>query len=245
MVGAFSIAAILGIWEIAARSGALNPVLLPRPSLISSTVLELVLSGQVISPLGHTLALFSAGYGIACILGISFGIAMGTSKILYGLLEPLVEILRPIPKPALVPALFLFLGIGNMTMVTVVVLAVLFPVLINTLQGVRNLDPILLDTARTFHLSRVKTIRLVILPAITPTIFAGMRVGLGLGLVLVVLAEMLAGDNGVGFLILDLQRSFQIKEMFAWLFVLIVLGGGITILFNVIEAWLLPWRGRS
>jgi hypothetical protein len=88
-------------------------------------------------------------------------------------------------------------------------------------------------------------IRSVILPATTPSIFAGMRVGLGLGLVLVVLAEMLAGETGIGFLILDLQRSFQIKEMFAWLFILVLLGGGLPYLFNKIEVYLLPWRGRA
>jgi ABC-type nitrate/sulfonate/bicarbonate transport system permease component len=244
-LGVFSIATILTIWEISGRTGALDPVLLPRPSLILLTFLDIVFSGRFASPLAHTLALFAVGYGIACVLGVSLGIAMGTSPTLYGVFEPLVEILRPIPKPALVPALFLFLGIGNLTMVTVVVLAVLFPVVINTLQGVRSLDPVLLDTARTFQLSRRRTIQSVILPATTPLIFAGMRVGLGLGLVLVVLAEMLAGETGIGFLILDLQRSFQIKEMFAWLLILVLLGGGLTFLFNKIEAYLVPWRGRA
>lgn len=245
IVGIFSIATILAIWEISGRIGALDPVLLPRPSSILSTFIDIVASGKFAAPLAHTVGLFVAGYGIACGLGISLGIAMGTSPTLYGLFEPLVEILRPIPKPALVPALFLFLGIGNLTMITVVVLAVLFPVLINTLQGVRSLDPVLLDTARTFQLSRWRTIRSVILPATTPMILAGMRVGLGLGLVLVVLAEMLAGETGVGFLILDLQRSFQIREMFAWLFILVLLGGGLTFLFNAVETHLLPWRGRA
>jgi ABC-type nitrate/sulfonate/bicarbonate transport system permease component len=245
ILGASSIAGILVIWEISGRTGVLDPVLLPRPSLILSTLLDIVLSGRFAVPLAHTLALFAVGYGLACVIGISLGIAMGTSPVLYGIFEPLVEILRPIPKPALVPALFLFLGIGNLTMVTIVVLAVVFPVIINTLQGVRSLDPVLLDTARTFQLSRLRTIRVVVLPAAAPSIFAGMRVGLGLGLVLVVLAEMLAGETGVGFLILDLQRSFHIKEMFAWLFILVLLGGGLTLLFDSIETYLLPWRGRA
>jgi ABC-type nitrate/sulfonate/bicarbonate transport system permease component len=245
ILGVSSIATILAIWEISARTGALDPVLLPRPSFIFSAFVDIVLSGRFVAPLGHTLALFAVGYGIACVLGISLGIAMGTSATLYGVFEPLVEILRPIPKPALVPALFLFLGIGYLTMVTVVVLGVLFPIVINTQQGVRSLDPVLLDTVHTFQLSRWKAIRSVILPAATPSIFAGMRVGLGLGLVLVILAEMLAGETGIGFLILDLQRSFQIKQMFAWLLILVLLGGGLMFLFNKVEVYLLPWRGRA
>jgi ABC-type nitrate/sulfonate/bicarbonate transport system permease component len=153
--------------------------------------------------------------------------------------------LRPIPKSALVPVLFLFLGIGKTTMITVVVLAAVFPILISTFQGVKALDPILLETARTFQVSRGRTIFMVILPASLPMILAGMRVALGLGLVLVILAEMLAGEDGIGFRILDLQRAFQIRDMFAWIFVLSALGGGLTVLFDLVERRLVPWCGKT
>jgi ABC-type nitrate/sulfonate/bicarbonate transport system permease component len=161
------------------------------------------------------------------------------------LFEPLVEIVRPIPKSALVPVLFLFLGIGKATMVVIVVLAAVFPILISTFQGVRGLDPVLLETARTFQVSRWRTIFSIVLPASLPMILAGMRVALGLGLVLVILAEMLAGEDGIGFRVLDLQRAFQIREMFAWIFVLVVLGGGLMLLFDMIERRLVPWRGKT
>ncbi len=249
IVGAISLLATLLAWEAAGRSGWLNPVLAPAPSLIGDALLELVRSGDVLAPLLHTVALFAAGYALACglgiALGIALGLAMGTSPVLYGLLEPLVELVRPIPKPALVPALFLFLGIGKATMLTVVVLAVVFPVLINTLQGVRSLDPVLVDTARTFQISRLRTILCVCLPGALPMILSGMRVGLGLGLALAILAEMLAGETGIGFLILDLQRSFQIREMFAWIAVLAAIGGALTVAFDAVERWAVPWLGRS
>jgi ABC-type nitrate/sulfonate/bicarbonate transport system permease component len=244
-VGAASLAAVLLLWELAGAARWINPTLLPPPSRIFETLAGIVASGKFLGPLWHTFALFATGYAIACALGVGLGVAMGTSPTLYGLLEPLVEIIRPIPKPALVPALFLFLGIGKTTMVTVIVLAVLFPVLINTLQGVRGLDPVLLDTARTFHVSRFRTIWAVVLPATLPMVLAGMRLGLGLGLVLAILAEMLAGESGLGFLILDLQRSFQIREMFAWIVILVVLGGGLTIAFDAMEKRFVPWRGRA
>lgn len=244
-LGLASILAVLGAWEVAGRLGALNPVLMPRPSLVAETLWGILASGEFVSPLAHTLALFFVGYGIACALGVALGLLMGASPALYGLLEPLVELVRPLPKPALVPALFLFLGIGPATMVTVVVLAAVFPVLINTLQGVRGIDPVLIDTARTFGCSRARTLLAVVLPAAMPMILAGMRVALGLGLVLVVLAEMLAGESGLGYLILDLQRSFQIREMYAWIAVLAALGGGLAVAFDRADQRLVPWRGRA
>lgn len=243
--GLVSPTVVLSIWELAGVVGWVNPILLPRPSQIVQSLVQLVSDGGVVVPLARTVALFAVGYSLASLIGISVGIAMATSRMLYGLLEPLVEIIRPIPKSALVPVLFLFLGIGKLTMITVVVLAAVFPVLISTYQGVKGLDPILLETARTFQVPRLRTIFSIVLPASLPMILAGMRVALGLGLVLVILAEMLAGEDGVGFRILDLQRSFQIRDMFAWIFVLIALGGGLTMLFNLVERHLIPWRGKN
>jgi len=245
LLGLISPLALLSLWELAGARNWVNPILLPRPSQIIDTLGGLIASGSVFGPLTHTLALFAFGYGLACLIGTCLGIAMGTSRTLYGVLEPLVEILRPVPKSALVPVLFLFLGIGKVTMITIVVLAVVFPVLISTLQGVRGLDPVLLETARTFQVSRLRMIVSVVLPASLPMILAGMRVGLGLGLVLVILAEMLAGETGLGFQILDLQRSFHIRDMFAWIFILVALGGSLTILFNGMEKRLIPWRGKA
>ncbi len=241
LLGLISPLALLSLWELAGARNWVNPILLPRPSQIIDTLGGLIASGSVFGPLTHTLALFAFGYGLACLIGTCLGIAMGTSRTLYGLLEPLVEILQS----ALVPVLFLFLGIGKVTMITIVVLAVVFPVLISTLQGVRGLDPVLLETARTFQVSRLRMIVSVVLPASLPMILAGMRVGLGLGLVLVILAEMLAGETGLGFQILDLQRSFHIRDMFAWIFILVALGGSLTILFNGMEKRLIPWRGKA
>jgi ABC-type nitrate/sulfonate/bicarbonate transport system permease component len=243
--GLMSPAVVISIWEVAGTLGWVNPILLPRPSQIVQSLIELVADGAVVSPLVHTVALFAVGYTIASLIGVALGVAMAVSRTLYGLFEPLVEIIRPIPKSALVPVLFLFLGIGKATMITVVVLAAVFPVLISTFQGVKGLDPVLLETARTFQTSRSRTIFSIILPASLPMILAGMRVALGLGLVLVILAEMLAGENGIGFRVLDLQRAFQIREMFAWIFVLIALGGGLMMLFDRVERRLVPWRGRT
>lgn len=244
LIGLLSLAAIVALWEFSARTRLVNPVLLPPPSAIALALTNLIANGDFWRPLGHTLALFAAGYSIACLFGIVIGMWMGISPFAYGLMEPLVELLRPVPKSALVPALFLFLGIGPTTMVTVVVLAAVFPVLINVFQGVRNMDPVLLETARTFRCSRWRTVWSVILPATLPAILTGMKVALSLGIVLAVLAEMLAGQNGLGFAILDSQRSFQTQQMYAWIAVLAAFGASISLLFDGIEKIAVPWQGR-
>ena len=243
----FGLLSILGamlLWELICRAGLVNLSLLPPPSQIAPALWKILASGSFLTPLGQTLGMLLIGYTIACAAGVALGLLMGCSDYLYGLLEPLVEVIRPIPKPALIPAMVVFLGIGAGMKITMVALAALFPVLINTLQGVRGVDPVLLATARTLGCSRLATIRKIILPASLPMILTGMRVSLSMGLVLVILAEMLAAESGIGFLILDLQRSFQVRPMYAWIAILAVVGLLLNVLFEMVEDRAVPWRAK-
>jgi ABC-type nitrate/sulfonate/bicarbonate transport system permease component len=243
--GTLAVLLTLSAWELLGRTGVFNPALLPAPSVVLATLGNVVRHESLVQPLLQTLGLMAAGYTIACTCGIALGLAMGCSEAVYTLMEPLVELVRPIPKPALIPPLFLFLGIGLKTMLFIVALAAFFPVLINTVQGVRGVDPVLLNTARTLRLSKFAVTFRIVLPAALPMVATGMRVSLALALTLVVLAEMLAGDSGVGFLILDMQRSFQIQKMYAWLVVLAVVGLALNAIFEWGERRLLPWRGHQ
>ena len=243
----FGLLSILGamlLWELICRAGLVNLSLLPPPSQIAPALWKILASGSFLTPLGQTLGMLLIGYTIACMAGVALGLLMGCSDYLYGLLEPLVEVIRPIPKPALIPAMVVFLGIGAGMKITMVALAALFPVLINTLQGVRGVDPVLLATARTLGCSRLATIRKIILPASLPMILTGMRVSLSMGLVLVILAEMLAAESGIGFLILDLQRSFQVRPMYAWIVILAAVGLTLNMLFELVEDRAVPWRAK-
>jgi len=243
----FGLLSILGamlLWELICRAGLVNLSLLPPPSQIAPALWKILASGSFLAPLGQTLGMLLIGYTIACAAGVALGLLMGCSDYLYGLLEPLVEVIRPIPKPALIPAMVVFLGIGAGMKITMVALAALFPVLINTLQGVRGVDPVLLATARTLGCSRLATIRKIILPASLPMILTGMRVSLSMGLVLVILAEMLTAESGIGFLILDLQRSFQVRPMYAWIAILAVVGLLLNVLFEMVEDRAVPWRAK-
>lgn len=242
--GLLSILIVLLLWELICRAGLVNLNLLPPPSQIAPALWKILASGSFIVPLGQTLSMLAIGYTIACVAGVGLGLLLGCSDAAYGLLEPLIEVIRPIPKPALIPAMVVFLGIGAEMKITIVALATLFPVLINTLQGVRGVDPILLATARTLGCSRFETIRKIILPAALPMILTGMRVSLGMGLVLVILAEMLAAETGIGFLILDMQRSFQVRPMYAWIVILAAIGLVLNVVFEMVEDRAVPWRAK-
>jgi ABC-type nitrate/sulfonate/bicarbonate transport system permease component len=232
---------LLGL-ELAARGGMVDATFLPPPSAIFATFVRIVVSGAVIAPLLHTTALLGAGYGIGCAAAICLGILMGYSRPIYNLFEPLTELLRPLPKPALLPALILFLGLGATMEVTIVALGAFFPVLINTLQGVRAVDPVMIDTARTFGHKTPAVWRRILLPASAPYVLAGMRISLGLGLILVVTSEMLSGTGGLGDAILSAQRTFLVTDSYAWLVILALFGVVLTAAFNWAERRVAFWH---
>src|SRR6185437_1470743 len=169
----------LAALEIASRKGLVNPTFLPPPSAIFATFWGIIASGGFAAPL-------------------ALGVVMGSSRPVFNLFEPLTELLRPLPKPALLPVLILFLGLGARMEITIVALGCFFPVLINTIQGVRAVEPTMINTARTFGHGTMAIWRRILLPASAPYILAGMRISLGLGLILVVTAEMIAGSGGLG-----------------------------------------------
>lgn len=241
LAGAATLLVLLGLLEVAVRSGSVNAAIVPPPSVIASKLGTILGGGAFLDPLLQTLRLLAIAYGIGCLLGVGVGLLMGRFAWVHDLLEPLVEVLRPLPKPALLPPLILFLGLGDAMKLTVIALGVFFPVLINTVQGVRGTEPVQLDAARTFGHGRSAQLFKVILPSALPLVFAGMRVSLGLGLVLVVIAEMLAGTGGVGFLIIDMQRSFRIADMYAWIVILAVVGFCLNLVFLRLERRAIHW----
>src|SRR5690606_15080272 len=227
--------------ELAVRTGHVNGALVPAPSAVAVRVADIVASGELFAPLGTTLYLLFTAFFLASAVAIVAGLLMGRFDALYNLLEPLVEVLRPLPKPALLPPLILFLGLGDAMKLTVIGLGVFFPVLINTVQGVRGVDPVLVDTGRTFRCGRLALLLRIVLPAALPMILAGMRVALALGLILVVIAEMLAGTGGLGYLIIDMQRTFRVQHMYGWIVILAVLGYVLNAVFLKLEQRAIHW----
>lgn len=233
---------VLAVVEAAVAVDLVDGALVPSPTKVAGRFAEIILSGKFVQPLGQTLRLLIIGYSIGCILAIIMGLLMGSSRAFYNLFEPLLEMLRPLPKPALLPPLVLFLGLGSPMKITIVALAVFFPVVINTIQGVVGVDRILVDSGRTFGHSPIRVLLNIILPAALPTILTGMRVGLALGLILVVLAEMLTGTGGVGYVIVDMQRSFRTIDMYAWIVLLALFGYVLNAAFVAVERRITIWR---
>lgn len=231
------------MWECAARAEWINTALVPAPTQVVRVLTTMVVTGQVWAPTWETLKLILVSFAIASLLGVSFGVTMGVSRTAYNLLEPLVELIRPIPKPALIPPLFLFFGIGWTSMVIIVTVAAVFPVLTNTLAGVRGIDPVLLNTARTFRTAHM--VRSVVLPAALPSVFTGMKVSIGIAVVLVAIAEVLAGQSGVGMRLVEEQRAFVADRMYAWVVLLSALGVSLVVLLQKLESLVVPWRGKD
>jgi ABC-type nitrate/sulfonate/bicarbonate transport system permease component len=236
------IAVLLGLWEVASRSAWVDPLTVPPVSAIFESWWDSLVSGQLWEAVGPTLRRLATGLALAVVVGIGVGLLMGTIPMAYRLLEPLTEFIRPIPSSAYIPVAILFLGLDDGMKVTVIFLACLFPVLLNTYAGVRAVDKVLVDTGRTFGVLGLKAVRQIVLPAATPSIMTGVRVSLGISLIVAVIAEMLAGGSGIGYLILDSQRTFQVAQVFAGIFTLGVLGYALNAAFLRLEQRLLRWR---
>lgn len=240
--GIILVLGILVVWQLSSANGWIDPVELPRVSTIFVSWFHIIVGGALPKQLMPSLGRIFAGFSIAAAAAIPLGLLMGTVPFIYRLLEPITEFVRPIPSSAYIPIAILFLGIDNGMKVFIVFLGCFFPILLNTYGGVRGVDPILIDTGRTFGLSRGQALRQIILPAALPSVLTGMRISLGIALIVVVIAEMIAGNSGIGYFILDRQRIFRVPEMFAGIFTLGVLGYVINFAFLRIEHHFLRWR---
>ena len=242
LIGVAFIGLLLVLWEIAAANAIFPPMSFPRISSILVTWWQLVVSGELPGEVLPSLWRMFAGYFIGVALGVGLGLLMGYVRFFYNLLEPITEVLRPIPSPAYLPIVILFLGIDDEMKIFMIAFATLFPVLLNTYSGVRSVDPIQLQTARTFGVAGRRLLTQVVLPAASPYIFTGMRISLAVALIVMVISEMVAASSGIGYFILSAQRGFKIRDMFAGVLTLALLGYVLNRLFLAIENRVLAWH---
>jgi ABC-type nitrate/sulfonate/bicarbonate transport system permease component len=242
--GIILIVLLLALWQFSAVYVMDTPTW-PPVTRIFAAWYENVADGTLIMHLLATLWRQMLGYSLAVTLGITLGLAMGYYRILNNLFEPLVEVFRPIPGPAYLPVLVLFVGIGNEMKVVLVMIASLFPILLNTYAGVRAIDPVQLDTARTLGLTTAQTMREVVLPAASPQILTGMRISLAISLILAILSEMIVSTDGLGYFTLLAERTFKVPDMYAGIFTLAMFGYVLNRLFLMGEAKLIRWHHES
>jgi ABC-type nitrate/sulfonate/bicarbonate transport system permease component len=182
-----------------------------------------------------------AGYLLAAVLGITLGVLIGRYRRLRATLEPVLEFFRAIPPPVLVPVIMLFAGIGNGMKVIVIVSGCVWPILLNTVEGVRAVDGVQIDTARSYGINGLDRLRHLVLPSAGPQIVTGMRQALSIAIILMVISEMFAASNGLGFTIVQFQRSFAIPEMWSGIILLGLIGFVLSELFRLAERRILAW----
>ena len=251
--------AVLLLWQFLSSRGILNAHVLPSPMAVLSkwwaylkpleafdpaqmSKLKWMLSGELPQDAYASLYRVVAGFLLGAGLALPLGLAMGYSRLVNGLFDPIVQVLRPIPPIAYIPLAILWFGLGNPPAIFLISLGAFFPVLMNTIAGVQNVDGIYLRVARNLGASRFTTFLRVILPAAAPYILAGARIGIGTAFIVVIVSEMLAVNNGLGFRILEAREYMWSDKIIAGMFTIGLLGLGIDTLMTLLTKRLLRWH---
>jgi NitT/TauT family transport system permease protein len=236
-----SVAGGLAFWELISRYVVANALFLAAPSQIALAIYKLARSGQLWHHISVSSAEFALGYVIACVLGIALGLAMASSATVKQALQPWVSGLYATPTIALAPLFILWFGIGIWSKVIVVITLVLFPVTINTEAGLRTTSERLIEMLRSFGATRWQIFVKLSLPSAVPFILAGLKLGIGRGLIGVVVAELFGSRAGLGNLISQSADAFNMPDLFAGVVVLAFAGIVLTAGFGWLEGRLVPW----
>ena len=250
---------VVAAWEAVARAGWVSPVVLPSPIQVlqrwiayaaplqpydpaQGSRLAWAFSGELPHDAAASLLRIAVGFGIGAALALPLGLLMGARPRVYELFNPLVQILRPIPPIAFIPLSILWFGLGNPPAFFLICLGAFFPVLMNTIAGVRNVDAIYLRAARNLGASDWTVFRRVMVPAAMPYILTGVRVGIGVAFICVIVAEMIAVNSGLGYRILEAREYFWSDKVIAGMISIGLAGLGIDLGMARLNAWLLRWH---
>jgi NitT/TauT family transport system permease protein len=232
----------IGIWQAVAGMGWVNEHVLPSPLHVWRKWVAYLLSGELAVDSLGSLYRVVVGFAIGAALALPLGLAMGASRIVHAWLNPLFQLLRPIPPIAYIPLSILWFGLGNAPAIFLIALGAFFPVLVNTITGVRQVDGIYLRAARNLGAGAPTMFLRVILPAAVPYILTGMRIGIGTAFIVVIVSEMLAVNNGLGFRILEARENFWSDKVIAGMITIGILGLAIDAGMSQLNNYLLRWH---
>jgi len=241
-LGWLAVALVLAAWEAAVWIGNISALYLPRPSAIIAMLVHMFTDLGLTADLVVTLARIFGGFAIALLFGVALGLWMATSKRVQAIADVFIAALYPLPKITLIPLLIIWLGTGGPFMLTIAALGAVFPIVINTVLGVKQCDPGLVAAARDLRASPRQIMWQVLLPSAVPSIFAGIRLGLGVAIILVVAAEMVVGKAGLGARLYLAGQVLETEQVFAVLVVLAVLGIVVTKIQDLIDEAISRWR---
>ncbi|MET8117840.1 ABC transporter permease [Micromonospora sp. NPDC005189] len=237
-----AIAALAAIWEGAPRLGLVDRVFLPPLSEVLVAWWELLRSGQLAEHVGASLTRSLAGLGLAVLTAIPLGLLIGWYRPLAELLSPLLEVFRNTAALALLPVFVLILGLGETSKIALVLYACSWPILLNTIAGVKGVDPLLIRSARSMGLNHLRLFQKVILPAAVPTIFTGVRLAGAYSILVLVAAEMVGAKAGLGYLINYAQYNFAIPDMYSGIITISAIGLVVNQLLVALERRFSTWR---
>ena len=241
-IGAATITVLVLAWQAGSASGLIPALFLPSPLGVLAAGVDMLRTGELLTHLVTSLGRILLGFGLGALGGVSVGLAVGVFSLAEAVGNPLIAATFPIPKIALLPLLILWLGIGEASKVAVIMLGVFFPMAINTYTGVRHADSQLLRAAVSFGAGRWSLIRKVMLPSALPMIFAGLKLGAGTSLLLLVAAEMIAANSGIGYLILNAQNLMETTTLMVGIVLLSLLGLVSHWLLTRLERVAIPWK---
>ncbi|HEY8449975.1 MAG TPA: ABC transporter permease [Bacillota bacterium] len=233
---------LLVLWELSSRLELIDIRFFSRPSWILMTLVSMAADGELFRHIGISLLRVMLGFLLAAVPGVLMGLSMGLFRPVRAALEPIIAALYPIPKLALLPLLLLIFGHGEMFKVMTIGLGCVLLIAVNTFAGVANINPIYLDVARNFGASRRDYYLTIALPGALPMIFTGLKLGMGVALLLIVAAEMIGAQSGIGYLIWTSYQVFALEQMYVGLILMAFFGYVSTSSINLLERWLVPWQ---
>jgi ABC-type nitrate/sulfonate/bicarbonate transport system permease component len=236
--------ALFVLWEIAARAHWIDARFFPAPSSIAGTFAQLAANGTLLANTLTTLERLAIGIVIGGVPGLLIGLAMGLYRPIYAIADPLIASTYPIPKSAILPLILLVFGLGEASKIAMVAIGMFYPVVINTAAGVRQIDRIYFDVGQNFGARNWAVFRTIAFPGALPVIMTGVKLGVGLGLILIAIAEMVGAQSGLGFMIWNAWQILQVNVMYVGLITIAVIGFVLTVLLNELERLLIPARTR-
>ncbi len=242
IVSILSPVVLLAVWQVLSFFGVIDRRFMPSPFSIGETAYEMILSGELAMHLEASLIRIGSGFVIGSAIGIILGMLMGLSRWLRAAIDPIVAAIYPIPKISLLPLVMIYLGLGEASKIFIIAFAVVFIVLLNTMAGVLSLDRIYFDVAQNYRARPWKLFTRVVIPGALPFIFVGLRLAIGVALILIVASEFVASRSGIGYLIWTSFEVMRIENMFVGIIIITLLGIVTTFLLKEAERRLLPWR---
>jgi len=229
-------------WELVVRLGWLDARFFPAPSSIVASFADFASTGELAENTLITLQRIVIGFALGAVPGVALGLLMGINRLVRALVEPIVSLLYPIPKIAIYPLILVIFGFDERPKYVTIAIGVFFLMLINTAAGVRQIEPILLDVAKSYRIRPASFYSRVLLPGALVNIFAGIRLSIGVAIILAVAAEFTATKSGIGFTIWNASQTFRIERLYVGLVVISLLGYLLTALGAEAERRVLPWR---